>query len=295
MPEYLHPGVYVEEIRSGPRPIEGASTSTVGFVGQTQKGRPNHPTFITSWGQFVRKFGEFVSGDQHLPYAVSKFFDNGGKRCFIVRVLNEASAQTAEVPLLARAGGRETLRIRALGGGGWGNSLSVRIEDGTENVAREFKIVVLYEGQEVQIFDNLSLDPNSLTYVESEINDISEFIEVEDRNGHENLNTAQLISVNPLADPVNFPGAQDFTVEVQDGRRETESFLAGNVPRDQVVNRINDRIAALGVTARLNDANNLVLTHNNSGFDQYFLLSGAAVQAAAPLEFAQTFDQGQAP
>ena len=48
MPEYLAPGVYVEEIQTGPRPIEGVSTSTAGFVGETERG-PSQPRQVTSW------------------------------------------------------------------------------------------------------------------------------------------------------------------------------------------------------------------------------------------------------
>ena len=38
MPEYLAPGVYVEEIEMGGKPIEGVSTSTAGFLGETERG-----------------------------------------------------------------------------------------------------------------------------------------------------------------------------------------------------------------------------------------------------------------
>ena len=48
MPEYLHPGVYVSEIASGARPIEGASTSTACFIGRCATGRPFRPTLITT-------------------------------------------------------------------------------------------------------------------------------------------------------------------------------------------------------------------------------------------------------
>ena len=294
MPEYLHPGVYIEEVRSGPRPIEGASTSTVGFVGVTQKGRPNHPTFISSWGQFVSKFGGLIA-NSFLSYAVSKFFDNGGKRCYIVRVLNELTATTAEASVPIRRGGRDALRIHALGGGAWGDSVSVRVEDGTESPTREFKLVVLSEGQAVEIFDNLTLDPNGLAYVESEINEVSEFIEVEDREGHEVRANATLVSSNPLADPVAFlGGGETFTVETPEGATQTETFT-GNVARDDVVNRINTTMGPAGVTASLDATNNLVLARNDAGFDQYFRISGAATAGGRPLEFPATFGQGSGP
>ena len=48
MAEYLAPGVYVEEVDTGPRPIEGVSTSTAGVVGVAERGPVNRPILITS-------------------------------------------------------------------------------------------------------------------------------------------------------------------------------------------------------------------------------------------------------
>src|SRR5687768_4507302 len=98
MPEYLHPGVYVEEVSSGVRPIEGVSTSTAAFIGVTSKGVPNKATFITKWEQFRENFGDLYP-ESYLPYAVSQFFDNGGKRCYVVRVLNAQTAKVASLPI----------------------------------------------------------------------------------------------------------------------------------------------------------------------------------------------------
>ena len=86
MPEYLAPGVYVEEIPSGSKPIEGASTSTAAVVGMTQRGPVNRPTLVTSAGSYARQFGGllhpavFTDGHDALPYAAEGFFGNGGSR-----------------------------------------------------------------------------------------------------------------------------------------------------------------------------------------------------------------------
>lgn len=58
MPEYLAPGVFVEEIDSGSKPIEGVGVSTAAFVGYAKSGQFNTPIFISSWGDFCRIFGE---------------------------------------------------------------------------------------------------------------------------------------------------------------------------------------------------------------------------------------------
>lgn len=91
MPEYLSPGVYVEEVDTGPRPIEGVSTSTAGFVGVTQRGPiTGPPRLITSFAEYRRVFGGYLDatwGDaRYLPHAVQGFFENGGQRLYIKRV-----------------------------------------------------------------------------------------------------------------------------------------------------------------------------------------------------------------
>src|SRR5438477_9376126 len=95
MPEYLAPGVYIEEVSTGARPIEGVSTSTTGFAGPTERG-PLMARLVTSWEEYVRWYGDYVDRvagrtQFYLPYAVRGFFDNGGQRLFIARV----TAQTA--------------------------------------------------------------------------------------------------------------------------------------------------------------------------------------------------------
>jgi len=100
MPEYLSPGVYVEEVEIGAKPIEGVSTSTAGFVGVAQRGPLNKPTLVTSFGEYRRRFGGYLDKNRfkdvwYLPYAVQGFFENGGKRVFITRVAGK-SAKSSE-------------------------------------------------------------------------------------------------------------------------------------------------------------------------------------------------------
>ena len=82
---YLSPGVYIEEVDRGTKPIEAVGTSTVGFLGMCNKGPVNKPVFVTNWSQFVNTFGDFKDS-QHLAHAVYGFFNNGGTRCFITNV-----------------------------------------------------------------------------------------------------------------------------------------------------------------------------------------------------------------
>jgi uncharacterized protein len=107
MPEYLAPDVYVEEIDTGSKPIEGVSTSTAGMVGVTERGPVNVPILVTSYGEYARWFGERLNKNdfldhRHLPHAVDGFFTNGGKRLYVVRVLESASAASAQAKLFDR-------------------------------------------------------------------------------------------------------------------------------------------------------------------------------------------------
>jgi phage tail sheath protein FI len=86
MPSYLSPGVYVEEIDSGTRPIEAVGTSTAGFVGTA----PNPDAFvdeavaINNWSEFRRRYVRDGDKGTDLANAVYGFFLNGGSRCYVV-------------------------------------------------------------------------------------------------------------------------------------------------------------------------------------------------------------------
>ena len=83
---YLSPGVYVEEVDRGSKPIEAVGTNTVGFLGESSKGPVNEAVLISNWSQFVKTFGDFAQCSPYLAHAVYGFFNNGGSRCFIVNV-----------------------------------------------------------------------------------------------------------------------------------------------------------------------------------------------------------------
>ena len=131
MPEYLHPGVYVQEESSGAKPIEAASTSTACLVGETSRGRPGYPTFVTSWLQFERLFGSFDK-ERHLPLGVYHFFLNGGSRAYILRVLpKDAVAATVDLKLAAPAAA--TVSLSAAGAGMWANGIKVTVTQNQYN------------------------------------------------------------------------------------------------------------------------------------------------------------------
>src|SRR2546423_6033780 len=109
MPTYLSPGVYVEEVDSGSRPIEGVGTAVAAFVGLAESGPFNTPTLVSNWTQFSARFGSFVEGT-YLAHAVYGYFMNGGGNCYVVRIGDDGGQR-----LRRRSQGA---RVRAAGDAG---------------------------------------------------------------------------------------------------------------------------------------------------------------------------------
>lgn len=154
MPEYLSPGVYIEELTTGPRPIEGVSTSTTAILGATERG-PEFPWLVSSWLEFQRWYGSYLPDLQsYLPYAVQGYFDNGGQRLFVARITPAGSS-------FASRNLDNGLRISAIGRGDWGNFVYVRIRPATSRTATRnqewVRVTLLYFSAR-----NRPPDPNNI-------------------------------------------------------------------------------------------------------------------------------------
>jgi len=156
MPNYLSPGVYVEEVEAGSRPIEGVGTAVAAFVGLAARGPANTPTLVTNWNQFTSTFGEFVE-NSYLAHAVYGYFLNGGGAAYIVRVGADGvmPVASAELPSAAEKG-KPAFRVAALEAGPTGNDISVDVEPASESAEGVFKLVVKQGGKPVETFDNVS-------------------------------------------------------------------------------------------------------------------------------------------
>ncbi|MEA3308968.1 MAG: phage tail sheath subtilisin-like domain-containing protein [Chloroflexota bacterium] len=136
MPEYLSPGVYVEEVDRGAKPIEGAGTAMPVFVGFSERATvkdeidgeiiarnvQGKSQLVTNWSQYVETFGEFVAG-AYMPHAVYGYFLNGGGRCYVISVKTLPPAQAA----LLNARGKPQLIVRAKQAGFTGLKLRVKL------------------------------------------------------------------------------------------------------------------------------------------------------------------------
>jgi uncharacterized protein len=181
MPQYLAPGVYVEEIPSSVQPIAGVGTSTAGFIGAvannvTMPPRPGRfqtdangnpvldedgnplpilyevapageAQLVTSWEQFKNKFGDFQEGNLVLAHAIYGFFNNGGTRCWVTRVVDAANAN-AVTNALREFEAVDEIAIVAVSG-----TLAASIQGAIiahcENMADRFAIL---DGQRVTTF-----------------------------------------------------------------------------------------------------------------------------------------------
>ena len=136
MPEYLAPGVYVEETSFRARSIQGVGTSTTGFVGLARKGPTDGlPELVTSFGEFERMFGGLdalnlpgatTDTASYMAYAARAFFNEGGSRLYVARVfLDRAGAQ---------AGGQAQSAEAALGASRFRSRHPGSAYDGTARV-----------------------------------------------------------------------------------------------------------------------------------------------------------------
>ena len=140
MGEYLSPAVYVEEVSSGAKPIAGVGTSTGAFVGIADDGAINTPVLVTNWTQFVDEFGGFITGG-YLAYSVFQFFNEGGTKCYVVRVVSDdIKAKLADN--IKDSGGADCLGIEAKAPGRQGNFIKIEIADATDAQAEHFNLVV---------------------------------------------------------------------------------------------------------------------------------------------------------
>jgi uncharacterized protein len=143
---YASPGVYVEEVDRGTKPIEAVGTSTAAFIGITSEASRksvdpvtgarvpvesvlNKATLVTNWTQFTDIFGSFLSG-AFLPDAVYGYFSNGGGPCYItsLRALNEGEAPALAAEASVPSGKANSFKTVAKMAGPGGNNLKVSIK-----------------------------------------------------------------------------------------------------------------------------------------------------------------------
>jgi phage tail sheath protein FI len=160
-PEYLSPGVYVEEVDRGTKPIEGVGTACAAFVGFAERGPINQPTFVPNFSEFVNTFGGFIKGG-YMAQAVYGYFQNGGGRCYVTRIPGgeeEAAVEPKAVvalPSVAKPS-IESLTVTALEAGPEGAEISIEVvKPSGEDVPEDQFNLIVRRGSAEETFENLT-------------------------------------------------------------------------------------------------------------------------------------------
>ena len=241
MPNYLTPGVHVEERSSGNKPIAGVSTSTAVFVGAARKGPINQPTLVTNFSEFQKNFGgpyRLIKGVQehehYLYYTVRHFFEQGGGKCYVVRVAHytdinipdslEALSSSTVFDGVDAGGGSVSpaLNVSAINPGEWGDSLEVRVFNTSKYAVRLAGDVEAGTAVEkMTLVDNDEVREGALLWIVEEVtgtvtvvNKLSNQIEVE--------------AINWL-DASSFTGTLPSGVSVYSSDFEFQSEVPGDV------------------------------------------------------------------
>ncbi|MCU1693858.1 MAG: phage tail protein [Frankiales bacterium] len=240
MPTYLSPGVYVEEVEAGSRPIEGVGTAVAAFVGLADRGPVNVPTLVSNWTQFSERFGDFVPGS-YLAHSVYGYFLNGGGNCFIVRVgganggngngngngngkaLGGAKPATKALagPATAAIGG---YRADALPSAPSGKTVALEVGDaGAEGAPDDqFKVIISVDGKVTETFDPVTTKRGPDNVV-TKVNATSKLVHLEEvasgsalmkpDKGSSTLAPPPVVEEAPTSDQL---GAQDYVGDAAD-------------------------------------------------------------------------------
>ena len=130
---YLSPGVYIEEVPSGPQPITAAPTSVVAVLGTTRKGPVLAPTRVTGWADYVRTFGAPTSRG-FTGESVFGFFENGGPAAWVIRV----DPSTAASWKVFDSSARESFTVSADSPGSWGAALTIGVRPDASGASGAF-------------------------------------------------------------------------------------------------------------------------------------------------------------
>jgi phage tail sheath protein FI len=188
MPTYLSPGVYVEEVPSGSRPIQGVGTSVAAFVGFAPTGPLNTPVLVPNWSSYVAQFGEFAEGC-YLAHAVYGYLNNGGSICYVVRVGSgpddagengsEPRSRAAAAVPAAEPAALGPFRIAALPRNG-GGQLTAEVTDSAGDVPEDRFTLTIKEGDNTLESFDVSARKGNRNYVVNQVRQNSKLVTVEE-------------------------------------------------------------------------------------------------------------------
>lgn len=123
------PGVYYQAVDAGSPPVTPLRTDIAAFVGIADRGPVDVPVPVGSWQQFVSWFGGCIPSG-YLAYAVRGFLENGGRRCWVVRVASDDPLRgSAPASTVLTGPGGPVWRVRASSHGTWGDQVGVVVRE----------------------------------------------------------------------------------------------------------------------------------------------------------------------
>lgn len=185
MPTYSTPGVYVNETPLTSLTANARGVTSAAFFGIADRG-PTTPTLIQDWNTYRTLFGDLTNAFD-LGYAVYHFFANGGRGCYVRRVVNATAvaATKAGIPFYPSGNGSASaslFNVAAISKGTWGNNLTVDTIAGSVPTVNgtwgTFTVIVYLSGVEVERWPDVTLNVDGNRYVASVINNYSRFITV---------------------------------------------------------------------------------------------------------------------
>ncbi|MDY0048645.1 MAG: phage tail sheath C-terminal domain-containing protein [Thauera propionica] len=220
MPSVLsYPGIYIEEIPSGVRTITGVATSITAFIGRAPRGEVDRAVRVQSFAEYSRLFGG-LSRSSPMSYAVSQFFQHGGRDALIVRVFNgDADTDTATITLGTTSG---NLVLEAASPGTWGSRLRARVDHLTRDTSDTLLFNLTVEeldragGTTVvasEPFRNISVSPASVRFVDTVLKAQSALVRVR---------------TSAPADESPVDGTANATTTATDGSAITDTQIAGD-------------------------------------------------------------------
>lgn len=183
MPSTLNaPGIYIEEVPSGVRPVVGVSTSDTAFVDWFPRGPVGDPTRVTSFDEFTRVFGG-LHKQSLASYAIFQYFQKGGAVAWVVRA-NIAAGNTATRPLTGGSPAQTVATVNARNPGRWGGNLRVAVTSVPGDATR-FNLFVREMADDGRVVDsevhrNLSTDTTAADYMVSVVEGASRLVRVVD-------------------------------------------------------------------------------------------------------------------
>jgi hypothetical protein len=294
MPEYLAPGVYVEETSFRSKSIEGTSTSTTAFAGPTRRGPIGEtPELITSFPDFERVYGgldDLEYGPNFLAHAVRAYFNEGGSRLYVSRAYAQPAAGTGRSrsdPIVDGAAADDEVWFESRFPGASGNG-SIRVRRLTAQATR--RILDASPAGSLALVGAAPAGPARITGGSAPFDLPAGTLLLLTVDGTDEQidfrgTSAEAVAATPLGASVTLADA-NFTVTVG-GTTRTMTLPVGPTPRDELVRAINQRLrgayARLTAAAEPAGADHLVIGSDHMG-------SGATVSVLANADLGFTAD-----